>query len=349
MVIGILDTVKKTVKRFRPFYLLAFLPLYLFSSCGVDGDRFRIEGRLRNIHMGEFWLYSIDGGILGIDTIPVREGRFSYETELRTPSIFVIVFPNYSEQPIFAEPGEKVTIKGDATRLREVLIEGTKTNKMMTQLRMDLTRLMPPDIPPAVEAFIKDHPESPISVYLLQRYYMKNGDADYQKGFELASLMLKEQPDNNRLASWKKELDNLKNGQLNHRLPSFSAVDVYGRRVTDEQLKGRVNVVTLWASWSYQSTDIQRRLKNIKERYGSDLGVVSICLDGSPADCRQRIHRDSLRWQTVCDGLMWQSPLIAKLGLSDVPGNLVMDDKGIIIERNMKPEKLEEKINQLLR
>ena len=74
-----------------------------------------------------------------------------------------------------------------------------------------------------------------------------------------------------------------------------------------------------------------------------------VCLDANAKDCRQRITRDSLRWQTICDGRMWQSPLIAKLGLSDVPGNLVIDDKGIIIDSNLKPEKLEEKINQLLK
>lgn len=345
----VLSTVRRMVRKALPFYLFTFFPLYFFSSCGVDSDRFRLEGRLRNINQGEFWLYSIDGGITGIDTIPVREGRFSYETELRTPSTFILIFPNYSEQPVFAEPGKKVTIKGDATRLREMTIEGTKANKSMTQLRMELSRLMPPEIPNAVAAFITEQPQSPVSIYLLQRYFMNNPDADFQKGYELATLMVKELPDNVRLATWKKQLETMKNGQVKHRLPSFSAVDINGRSVSNDQLKSRVNVITLWASWSFQSTDMQQRLKRSKQRYGNDLAVVSICLDANAKDCRQRITRDSLRWQTICDGRMWQSPLIAKLGLSDVPGNLVIDDKGIIIDSNLKPEKLEEKINQLLK
>lgn len=349
MAIGILETVRKMVRRHQPFYLLTFLSVTLFCSCGVDSDRFRLEGRLRNINQGEFWLYSIDGGIYGIDTIPVREGRFSYETELRTPATFILIFPNYSEQPIFAEPGEKVTIKGDATRLREMTIEGTDANKSMTQFRMELARLMPPDIPNAVAAYITEQPQSPVSIYLLQRYFMNNPEADYQKGYELASLMVKELPDNVRLAAWKKQLEVMKNGQVKHRLPSFTAVDVNGRNVSNDQLKSRVNVITLWASWSFQSTDMQQRLKRTKQRYGSDLSVMSICLDANAKDCRERVNRDSLRWQTVCDGRMWQSPLLAQLGLYDVPGNLVVDSKGVIIESNMKPDKLEEKINQLLK
>ena len=104
------------MKKFLPVYL--FTLLLFLTSCGVDSDRFRLEGRLRNMNQGEFWVYSMDGDMDGIDTIPVREGRFSYEMPLRSPSTLIVIFPNYSEQPVFAEPGEVVKIKGDASHLR---------------------------------------------------------------------------------------------------------------------------------------------------------------------------------------------------------------------------------------
>ena len=94
------------MKRLLPFYLFTLLLL----SCGVDGDKFRLEGRLRNMHMGEFWVYSTDGATNGIDTISVREGRFAYEVELRSPTTLIVIFPNYSEQPVFAKPGETVVL-----------------------------------------------------------------------------------------------------------------------------------------------------------------------------------------------------------------------------------------------
>ena len=112
------------MKRLLPFYLFTLLLL----SCGVDGDKFRLEGRLRNMHMGEFWVYSTDGVINGIDTISVREGRFAYEVELRSPTTLIVIFPNYSEQPVFAKPGEVVEIKGDASHMREMVINGTDDN-----------------------------------------------------------------------------------------------------------------------------------------------------------------------------------------------------------------------------
>lgn len=329
------------------FSLLTFL--FLLASCGVDSESFRIEGRLRNMHQGEFWVYSIDGGIDGIDTIYVREGRFQYETPLRTPATFVVIFPNYSEQPVFAEPGEVVEIKGDASHLKEMTINGTEDNEDMTKLRMELNRLMPPEVPKAVANFIRKNPQSPVSNYLLLRYYMMDPEADYKEAGKLAGLMMKSQPDNVRLLTWKKQLESMGKAKKDSHLPAFSVVDVNGRRVTQNQLKSKVNVITLWASWNYASADIQRRLEKAKRQYGDKLSVLSICLDGQPKECRDRVERDSIKWPTVCDGKMWQSPLVMRLGMTDVPANLIINDKGIITDRNLLPLDLEEKINKLLK
>lgn len=325
--------------------LLAFL---LLGSCGVDSDRFRLEGRLRNMHQGEFWVYSTDGGIDGIDTIPVREGRFVYEIPMRSPSTLVIVFPNYSELPVFARPGAEVDIKGDATHLREMAINGTEENGEMTKLRMELNRLMPPEVPGKVEEFIRENPESEVSVYLLQRYFLQEDAADYKRAMALVELMLKEQPDNGRLIEWKKQLPALCRGMVKAKLPAFTASDVKGRTVTQDELKKKANVLTVWASWSFQSTDMQRRLIRLKKDYGERLGVVSICLDARPQDCRQRVERDSLPWKTVCDGRVWQTPLLAKLGISEVPASMVIDSRGVIVARDLAPQELEDELKKML-
>lgn len=335
----------KRAAKMLPFYFLTFL----IVACGVDSDKFRLQGRLRNMNQGEFWVYSMDGSTDGIDTIPVREGRFSYEIPLRSPSTLVVIFPNYSEQPVFAEPGVEVDIKGDASHLREIAINGTDDNEEMTKLRLELGKLMPPEVPKRVEQFIKENPASPVSVYLLQRYFLMEGGADYKKAQELVELMAIGQPDNGQVIKWKKALKGLRNGMLKSKLPAFSAKDVKGRSVSLDDLKKQLNVVTVWASWNFQSTDIQRRLQKLKKDYGDKLGVVSVCLDGRPDDCKQRVERDSLPWKTVCDGRMWDSPLLAKLGVADVPSNLVIDSKGTIVARDLNPAKLEEEIKKRLK
>ena len=328
---------------------LALLAMLLLTSCGGESGRFRLEGRLRNMNLGEFWVYSTEGAGDGIDTIPVREGRFAYDIPLRDPTTLVIIFPNYSEQPVFAEPGATVEIKGDATHLKEMTIEGTDDNEDMTQLRMELNRLMPPDVPKAIEQFIREHTESPVSVYLLQRYYVQAPHADAKKAKELCDLLLKQNPDNGQLITLKKRLTAVQGGVLNSVLPRFTATDVKGQTVSEAALKSKVSVVSAWASWSYPSTDMQMRLKRLKTKYGDKLGVLSICLDGRAAACRERVDRDSLKWSTVCDGRMWDTPLMSLFGIANIPDCIVYNEKGRVVARGLKPQKLEDKINELLK
>lgn len=317
-------------------------------ACGTESGKFRLEGRLRNINQGEFWVYSLDGGMVGIDTIPVRNGRFAYEMDLYDQTTLMIVFPNYSEQPVFAKSGAKVTIKGDATHLKEMIIEGTSDNELMTTFRMQLNDLTPPDIPNVVSDFIKDNRDTPVSIYLLQRYFIMSPEPDYRQARVLTEMLLEENPDNGQLLTLKRQLKQLESSGVKAVIPKFTATDLNGKKVTEKVLKSKVNVVTTWATWSYASINQQQRLNQLKKKYGDQLGVLSICLDAQADICRRQIARDSLKWSTICDGRMWETPLLQKFGLADVPANVLIDNKGKVLARNLTVKHLEERINKTL-
>ena len=339
----------QTFRKFLCLIPLCLAVMSFLTGCGPGGNKFRIECRLRHMNQGEFYIYSPDGGIKGIDTIKVHEGRFAYETQLRDEATFVVIFPNFSELAVFGAPGVEVVVKGDASHMKEMTVKGSDDNEEMTKIRMVLNRVTPPEIPKAVEGFIKEHLESPASVYLLKRYFVADHQPDYKKAAQLTKILLKANPENGQLIQLDKQLKSLVGADLKQ-LPKFTATDVKGNKVSEKDLKARVNVVTAWASWNYQSTDMQRRLQTKKKTYGDKLAVISICLDGSPADCKRTVvERDSLKWSTVCDGRMWDSPLLSKFGFSNIPANMIIDSKGRIIERNLTPQKLDEKIEGLLK
>ena len=333
----------------KHYCLLCLAMLLLLTGCGPDRNSFRIEGRLRHMNQGEFLVYSPDGGIYGIDTIKVREGRFAYETMLREKATFIIVFPNFSELAVIGEPGQTAAIKGDATHIKEITVEGTDENEDLTKVRMEINRLTPPEIPKVVEGFVKEHRTSMASIYLVKRYFIGDPQPDFRKAAVLTKMMAEQQSENAQIIELDKQLKSLVGVTLKQ-LPKFSAKDVKGRQVSESDLKAKVNVVTAWASWNYQSTDIQRRLKEKKKKYGDKLAIVSICVDGSPVDCKRTVvDRDSLKWSTVCDGRMWQTPLLSKFGFCDVPSNIIADSKGRILERNLTAQKLDEKLEKLLK
>ena len=329
-------------------WLLA-LGCLLFASCGPEGSKFRFSGRLRNINQGQFLVYSPDGGFVGVDTIKVQSGRFSYEREVRKTVTLMIVFPNFSEQVVFASPGEEVEIKGDATHLKDITIKGTDENDELTKLRARINKLTPPEIPAAVAQYIEENPVSLVSFYLLDKYFVNTKTPDYVEGQRLAALMLKADPDNGRLRKLKKQLDGLKNGRLQAVLPSFSVTDIKGQKVTNAQLKGKVGVISTWTTWHFVSCDIQRKLRKLQKKHPQDLSFVSICLDADKRECQKRIDRDSLLWPMVCDGQLFQTPLVQQLGLHVVPAMVVVNKQGRIVARDLEANKVEEEIEKLLK
>ncbi len=329
--------------------IVTMLAAMLLTACGTDSGRFRLEGRLRHMNQAQFMIYSPDGAIEGIDTIMVKEGRFSYEADVRDRATFVLIFPNFSEQPIFAESGATVKIKGDASHMKEMTITGTDDNDDMTELRMELNRLMPPEVPKAISTFIRENPASPVSVYLLQRYLVLSPQRDLRLANELIGIMAKANPDNGQVIRLKKQLAVLSKGVVKTKLPKFSATGLKGEKVSENSLKSKANVISAWATWNYQSTEMQRRLKTLKTKYGDKLSIVSVCLDGTPKVCRKTVvERDSLKWPTVCDGKMWQTPMLLKLGIASVPANIVINEKGIITDRNLSPKELDDRIKKML-
>lgn len=336
---------KEMMKKFL-FYLLT---LVLLTGCGPEGSKFRLAGRLRNINLGQFLVYSPDGGFVGVDTIKVQNGRFSYEREVRKDVTLILVFPNFSEQAVFASPGEEVEIKGDATHLKEMTIKGTDENDELTKLRTRLNKLTPPEIPAAVAQYIEEEPTSIVSIYLLDKYFVNAKTPDYVEAQRLAGLMLKANPDNGRLRKLKTQLDGLKNSRLQAMLPVVSAKDLDDKQVSTNQLKGKVGVISTWATWNYPSTDVQRRLRKLQKKYPQNLSLISICMDGDRRECKKRVERDSLMWSVICDGQMFQNQMVQQLGLFVIPSMIVTNKQGKIIARDLEPNKVEEELEKLLK
>ncbi|MGN1229702.1 MAG: DUF4369 domain-containing protein [Prevotella sp.] len=318
-------------------------------SCGTESGHFRIKGRLRSFNQGEFYVYSPDGGLSGMDTIKVADGRFSYETTLGDKATFVIVFPNYSELPVFGKSGATAEISGDASHLKEVEIKGDKTNEDMTAFRLSAANMTPPQAKKAAEEYIDKHPNSLVSIYLIKKYLINTKEPDYAKAFSLAQAMVKADKDNASAAMLVRQLKDLQNVKKGGQLPTFSAVDIDGKAVSGAKLKGKLNVIISWAGWNYESVNIQRELRKQKKTFGDRLQVIGICLDADTVHCRRTIRIDSLQWQTICDQKLWDSPTLRQLAITTVPGNIVADSNGKIIATNLSKEKLKDMIEKRLK
>ncbi|MBF1397619.1 MAG: DUF4369 domain-containing protein [Prevotella histicola] len=317
--------------RMKRIVLFLLLVLILIS-CGTRSGHFKMEGRFLHMNQGELYVYSPDGGIDGLDTIKIEAGRFAYEIPCSKPATLVIIFPNYSVQPIFAESGGSVEVKADASHLKEMEVKGTDDNELMTKFRKQIANSSPPDELKYAIQFIKDHPESTVSVYLLNRYLIQTETPDYKQAANLLKILLKEQPGNVTLGRLQRQISGLGTLKVGDKLPNFTAKDVNGKLINNATLANQTIIISTWAAWSYESLDFQRALNDAVK--AGKIAALGISVDANPKEVRQALKNDDITFPNVCDGKMLSTPLLKTFGLTTVPDNIVVRN-GKIIERGI--------------
>ena len=326
-------------------YCLLFILTLVLAACGTDSHHFKIDGHFLNLNQGEFYVYSPDGNIDGIDTIKVTGGRFTYETPCEEPCILVIVFPNFSMQPVFAQPGKSVDIKADASHLKKMTVKGTDENKLMNSFREQIESASPVEAQKYAEQFVEDHPESLVSVYLVSTYFIQSQRPDYRKAEKLLNKIIASQPENKYASHILQQVKQLHNASES--LPKFQALCTDNKTISTKDItSAQISVITTWASWSYDSMEQQRQLKSLYDSYMGRLKVLSICVEASQKECKKTLERENIKWPVVCDGKMMEGSLLKKLGLFSVPGNIVLKN-GRIIARNLTNQELKEKLEAL--
>lgn len=330
----------------RLFFIIS-LTLVLVS-CGTRSGYFSLEGRLLNLNQGEFYVYSPDGVFDGVDTIRVDGGRFAFETPCRKDGTVILVFPNYSELPLFAEAGRSVTIKGDASHLKEVEVEGGKENKLMNDFRQQLLKASPPEVVDYAERFIRDNAESVVSVYVLKKYFVTRAETDIKRTVALAEILQDKHPHNGEVARMLRYAKAHQRVGRNSGIPSFSERDVNGVNVSDALLRNKVAVVFTWADWDFASCNMRRRLLQLASANKDKLVLLGINLDPSAETCKLSMSNDTVKAITLCDQEMFNSPLLERFALGGVSDNIIFNKAGKAVERGLGITELETRIKSMI-
>lgn len=363
--------------------VLTLVAALVCTSCGTDSRHFRIDGRLLHLNQGEFYVYSPDGTINGLDTIKVQAGRFSYEVACDRPMTLMIVFPNFTEQPVFAQPGKSVDLKGDASHLKEMTVKGTEDNELMNKFREMIHNAAPPEMKKCAQLFVQDHPESRVGAYLVDRYFIHDANPDTKTAVRLVDLMIEKQPDNGYLKRQKRQLTASFVATKGADIPNVLGTTVDGKTIGRVQLtKAPVTVVCALATWKYESMSQFRRLAAYAASQQGRVAVVGVSIDASPSLVRSQLasqigisdsavssasgssstlssasssgsaaaqasssSRSSSTCYVVCDGKMVESPFFIRLGLTGVPDNIVIKN-GRIAAAHLTDNQLTEFIKE---
>lgn len=318
-------------------------------ACGTDRHHFQLEGHFLKMNMGEFYVYSPDGMLNGVDTIHVKGGRFAYEIPCEHEGTIVIVLPNFSELPVFVKPGKSVDMKADASHIKDIEITGTDENDRMTEWRKNIDGMSPPDQRKQAEDFIRKNPETIMAQWLLRKFFMQIPDADMKKANDLAKVIKASGKASASIALLSQGLERTAHACVGDKLPAFTTTDIYGKSISSKDMMSGKALILVETTWNYESVNLRRMighdLQNMKKNGHSDVKVMTVSLDASAKIIKNNMRHDSIHWQVICDGKMWDSPLVNTLGIRNIPDNILLEN-GKIIGRHMGYEPLKKELEK---
>lgn len=331
----------------RQFLLL--LSGILFLSCGVSDDHARIEGSFSNIKQAEFYIYSEDGTFEGMDTLRVEDGKFSYDRPLTKKTVLTLLFPNFAELYLIAEPGKTIKVSGDAGQLEATDISGTDENELLTKFRLQNLNKSASELKMAANQFIRDNAATQAAFAVFRQHFAKAENPDPDVTIGLLDALKKAQPDNLALKSLDTRLRPLLLHTSGKSLPDFEALTLESGKVRKADFSGRPLLIVFFAGWNNEGRQMMEEVRRLQRAYGKRLGLLLVSLDVEEKRCRKYLETDSLLSVPVAfDGKAFESPLVKQLGVRYLPGNLLANQTGHIIARDLPAEELHNRVVNLM-
>lgn len=364
--------------------LVLFLTISLFS-CDQNTDTYKFEGEAVGFADGsEILVYAFEGKQPQIvDTIIIKDEKFSttYPNEtgislkfLRVEKLngSVLFFPENENMKatLYKDSIYASRIKGGKqndsySKFAEKIAVFNKKRQAARQEYQDamqaqdmdvITRIQSEDLNLSAQEtefkkeFLKENNNSLFGVMLIgEMIGMK--EITPTEASEFLDKVGPELAESEITKDLKISLEKMKKADIGVMAPDFSAPTPTGEMLSLKETLGKYTIIDFWASWCKPCRVENPNVVKVYNKYHEKgLNIISVSLDKAEQKDRwiQAIEDDQMDWYHVSNLEFWNDPIAAMYSVRGIPATFLLDENGIIIDKNLRGPALEAKIASLL-
>jgi peroxiredoxin len=302
-----------------------------------------IDGKVANAEAGKVYLQKFEEKLFFvIDSVDVVDGSFHFSTVAPLPEIYGLTVDTQKGQlMMFLDANPVQVVLDPSENYRHSEVTGSAEQDLYVEY------LQQEDV--VIEDFIRAHPQSLVSTYVLYRNFSyRLSPEEIQANIQLLDSSLWKTQYVKTLEALVETLLSVAPGKS---APDFAADDPEGNPVSlSSRLGNGYVLLDFWASWCPPCRRENPHLVALYNEY-KDRGfdIFSVSLDRTKDAWLKGIADDNLAWTHVSDLKYWHSAPAALYGVRAIPSNFLIDREGVIVAKNLDSDELKGKLAELLK
>jgi thiol-disulfide isomerase/thioredoxin len=322
---------------------------------GISQNKFTVKGKLEVANKYEYmYLENILSETI-VDTAQVADGKFEFSYETSQNQYFKIYSDPNEYLLLIPEAGETIQLTFNPNTLNQPEISGSKHTalfyeqiKMSNELDLKLNafqKQINEQRKEQVRNLIKNNPSSLASLAFIDELDI---DEDPET-FRILAEGLKDYKNNVLVDELLEKVNSAEKLAFGKTAPEIDLPTPEGENIKLSELRGKYVLVDFWAAWCRPCRIENPNLVAAYEKY-ADKGfeIYSVSLDANKSDWVAAIEQDKISaWYHVSDLSYWESTAAQTYNIKAIPYNLLLDKEGRIIAKNLRAEKLTEKLSEI--
>lgn len=132
--------------------------------------------------------------------------------------------------------------------------------------------------------------------------------------------------------------------------PDFSAPNQEGKDTSLKSAMGKLTLIDFWASWCGPCRKENPNVVALfKDFHAKGLNIIGVSLDEKADKWKEAIAKDQLTWTHISNLKGWEDPIAKRYFVDGIPATFLIDEKGVVIARDLRGDELRAKVASILK